>query len=222
MRWHPILKYVKVPNSCFNLSRALTSLLPVSEQYRVTTICSAVADFDVTELDDWYVLQRDMQIDGGIVPVREDDVLRVRELGARAVQAVFRALDLAPISDAEVEAAITAFSSQDMPDRDRIVDIESAMSLLEGPLTVMDVIKALENAGYRDIAENVLEMQRQRAIGDYLQPSAIFDKNFRVKSALTDPNDYCGPGTGYRVEGERWSALQYLPQAWEPRNILKQ
>jgi len=51
-------------------------------------------DFDVTELDDWYVLQRDMQIDGGIVPVREDDVLRVRELGARAVQAVFGALDL--------------------------------------------------------------------------------------------------------------------------------
>ena len=44
-------------------------------------------DFDVTELDDWYVLQRDMQIDGGIVPVREDEVLRVRERGAKAVQA---------------------------------------------------------------------------------------------------------------------------------------
>ena len=178
-------------------------------------------DFDVTELDDWYVLQRDMQIDGGIVPVREDEVLRVRELGARAVQAVFGALNFAPISDAEVAAAITAFSSQDMPDRDRIADIESAMSLLEGSLTVMDVIKALENEGYRDIAENVLEMQRQRARGDYLQPSAIFDKNFQVKSALTDPNDYCGPGTGYRVEGERWSALQDLPQAWEPRNYLE-
>ena len=50
-------------------------------------------------------------------------------------------------------------------------------------------------------------MQRQRVIGDYLQPSAIFDKDFRVLSAITDPNDYRGPGTGYRVEGERWAAL---------------
>jgi len=133
---------------------------------------------------------------------------------------IYAMLGLTPISDAEVAAAITAFSSQDMPDRDRIVDIESAMRLLEGSLTVMDVIKALENSGYRDIAENILEMQRQRAIGDYLQPSAIFDKNFRVKSALTDPNDYCGPGTGYRVEGERWSVLQDLPQAWDPRGYL--
>lgn len=41
-------------------------------------------------------------------------------------------------------------------------------------------------------------------------------------SALTDPNDYRGPGTGYRVEGERWSALQDLPQAWEPRTYLEE
>jgi hypothetical protein len=177
-------------------------------------------DFDVTELDDWYVLQRDMQIDGGIVPVREDEVLRVRERAAKAVQAVFKALDLELISDDEVRAAITAYSSQDMPDRNRIADIKSAMSLLGGSLTVLDVIKALADSGYHDIAANVLEMQRQRAIGDYLQPSAIFDKNFQVKSALTDPNDYCGPGTGYRVEGERWSALQDLPQAWDPRGYL--
>jgi propanediol dehydratase large subunit len=178
-------------------------------------------DFDVTELDDWYVLQRDMQIDGGIVPVRENEVLRVRELGARAIQAVFKALDFEPISAAEVRAAITAFSSQDMPDRNRIADIESAKRLLGGSLSVIDVIKALENSGYHDIAANVLEMQRQRAIGDYLQPSAIFDKDFQVKSALTDPNDYCGPGTGYRVEGERWLALQDLPQAWDPRRYLE-
>jgi hypothetical protein len=64
-------------------------------------------------------------------------------------------------------------------------------------------------------------MQRQRVIGDYLQPSAIFDRDFRVQSALTDPNDYLGPGTGYRVEGERWAALADLPQAWEPRTWIE-
>lgn len=178
-------------------------------------------NFDVTELDDWYVLQRDMQVDGGIVPVKEEDVLRVRERAARAIRAVFDAFDFTPITETEVEAAITAFSSEDMPDRDRVADINSAQRLLSGPLTVVEVIKALERSGFHDVAENILEMQRQRAIGDYLQPSGIFDDKFEVLSALTDPNDYQGPGTGYRVEGERWLELQDLPQAWEPQTYLE-
>ncbi len=178
-------------------------------------------DFDVTELDDWYVLQRDMQIDAGIVPVKEDDVLRVRKRAAEAVGAVFKALDFSPISEDEVLAAVTAFSSQDMPDRDKVADIESAQKLLHGPLSVVDVIKTLAEGGYEDIATNIFILQQQRAIGDYLQPSAVFDSDFNVLSALTDPNDYQGPGTGYRVQGVRWAALQNLPQAWEPRGYLE-
>ncbi len=178
-------------------------------------------NFDVTEMDDWYVLQRDMQVDGGITPVREDDVLRVREQAARAIQAAFSAFDFPPITEAEVQAAVAAFSSQDLPDRDRLADIKAAHMLLGGPLTIIDVISVLEQAGFHDIAANLLELQRQRAIGDYLQPAAIFDDEFHVHSALTDPNDYRGPGTGHRVEGERWSALQNLPQAWDPREYLK-
>lgn len=178
-------------------------------------------NFDVTELDDWYVLQRDMMVDGGLVPVKEEDVLLVRERAARSIQAVFEALGFPPITAAEVEAAITAFSSVDMPDRDRVADITAAQDLLNGPLTVVDVIKALQKAGFSEAADNILEMQRQRAVGDYLQPSAIFDDDFKVLSALSDPNDYQGPGTGYRVEGERWSALQNLPQAWQPQTYLQ-
>lgn len=179
-------------------------------------------DFDVTELDDWCVLQHDMQIDGGIVPVEEKAVLQVRERAVMAIKAVFEALDFAPVSDSEVEAAITAYSSADMPDRDKVADLECAQKLLGGPLTVVDVIRALANAGYQDIAANIFELQCQRAIGDYLQPAGIFGDNFKVLSALTDPNDYRGPGTGYRVEGPRWSALQNLPQAREPKALLEQ
>lgn len=178
-------------------------------------------NFDVTELDDWYVLQRDMQVDGGLVPVMEEEALRVRERGARAIQAVFEAFGFPPITEAEIQAAITAYSSQDMPDRDRVADIEAAGRLLDGPLTGIDVVRALAEAGFDDVAANVLEMQRQRVVGDYLQPSAILGDGFRVLSALTDPNDYQGPGTGYRVEGERWAVLQDLPQAWDPRAFLE-
>ncbi|MBN1582492.1 MAG: propanediol/glycerol family dehydratase large subunit [Anaerolineae bacterium] len=179
-------------------------------------------NFDATEYDDWYVLQRDMQVDGGITPVREDDVIGVRTRAAQAIQAVFDAFDFGGVSDEEVQAAITAYNSQDMPDRDRVTDIKDAMMLLSGPLTVVQVIAALHQAGYEDVAANILEMQRQRVAGDYLQPAAIFDRDFQVRSALTDPNDYLGPGTGYRVEGERWQQLQDIPQAWDPRDFLAQ
>ncbi len=181
-------------------------------------------NFDTTELDDWYVIQRDMQVDGGIHPIQEVDVLRVRERAAQAIQAVFDALDFCEISDAEVAAAVSAYSSEDMPDRDRIADIRAAQTLLEGPITVIDVIRALEETGYHDVAANILEMQRQRVIGDYLQTSGIFathgHQDFRVMSGITDANDYQGPGTGYRVEGERWERLQAIPQAWDPREFL--
>jgi propanediol dehydratase large subunit len=177
-------------------------------------------NFDVSEMDDWLVLQRDMQVDGGMVPVKESDALQVRERAARAIQAVFAAFGFPAISETEVAAAVEAYNSEDMPDRDKVADIEAAARLLHGPLTVVDVIAALEKAGFHDVAAPVLELQRQRVVGDYLQPSAVFDKNFQVVSALTDPNDYRGPGTGYRVEGDRWSVLQNLPQAWDPRAYL--
>jgi propanediol dehydratase large subunit len=177
-------------------------------------------NFDVTELDDWYVLQRDMQVDGGITPVEEEEVLRIRERGARAVQAVFDAFDFAPISEQEVQAATRAYSSEDMPDRDKVADIKAAYMLINGPLTVVEIIRVLEEAGFHDTAANILEMQRQRAIGDYLQPSAIFEEGFHVLSAHTDPNDYAGPGTGYRVQGERWAALQDIPRAWDPQDYM--
>jgi propanediol dehydratase large subunit len=188
-------------------------------------------NFDTTELDDWYVIQRDMQVDGGIHPIQEETILRVRERGARAIQAIFDAFDFAEISDAEIDAAVGAFSSEDMPDRDRIADIKAAQMLVEGPITIVEVIRTLAQAGYEDVAANLLEMQRQRVIGDYLQTAAIFAPGDRpadgvrpatshVLSGLTDSNDYRGPGTGYRVEGKRWEQIQNIPQAWNPRDFL--
>ena len=46
-------------------------------------------------------------------------------------------------------------------------------------------------------------MLRQRLLGDILQTSAILDEQLHVLSSLTDPNDYAGPGTGYRLSPER-------------------
>ncbi|NLG50211.1 MAG: propanediol/glycerol family dehydratase large subunit [Chloroflexi bacterium] len=177
--------------------------------------------FDCDEYDDYYVVQRDMQIDAGLRPIREEEALAIRERGARAIQAVYAGLGLPEITDAEIEAAVTAHDSRDMPDRDVAQDLVAADDFLAGERTVFDVIRALDAAGYTDVAERLLEMSRQRVVGDYLQPSAIFDEHFHVLSAINDRNDYRGPGTGYRLQGERWQRVQDLPQALPPERFLE-
>ena len=62
-------------------------------------------------------------------------------------------------------------------------------------------------------------MQRQRVSADYLQTSAVIDADGLVHSAVNDPNLYTGPGTGYRLEGERWELLQALPHVVDARRL---
>jgi hypothetical protein len=84
-------------------------------------------------------------------------------------------------------------------------------------VNALHVARALEERGFADVAQAVFEMQRQRVAADYLQTSAIIDADGRVVAAVNDPNDYRGPGTGYRLDGERWEHLQRLPHAIDAR-----
>ena len=70
-----------------------------------------------------------------------------------------------------------------------------------------------------DVAEAVFGMQRQRVSADYLQTSAVIDADGLVHSAVNDPNLYRGPGTGYRLDGDRWELLQALPHVVDPRRL---
>ena len=177
--------------------------------------------FDSSEYDDYLVLQRDMQVDAGLRPVREKEVSAVRERAARAIQAVYAGLGFPGVTEEEVVAAVTANDSRDLPDRDVVADLAAADAFLRDDRGLVDIIGALDDAGFTETAERLLELGRQRAAGDYLQPSAIFDQQFRVLSAINDRNDYGGPGTGYRLEGERWREVQDIPQARDPSAYLE-
>jgi len=177
-------------------------------------------NFDADDLDEWLTIQRDWQVDAGIEPVAEDELLRTRERAARAVQAVFQELGLPAISEEEVALATTGYDARELPDRDRAADVEAADELLARGVSGLDVALALDRHGYADIAEAVLGMQRQRLTGDYLQTSAVIGADGVVRSAVNDPNEYTGPGTGYRLEGERWALLQGLPQVVAPEDLL--
>lgn len=179
----------------------------------------AGSNFDAEDFDDYNVLQRDMQVDGGLRPVTEEEVIRVRNKAAKAVQAVFRNLGLSPITDEQVEKVTYAHGSKDTPARDVTADLMAAEDVLKRGITGVDIVRALAESGYEDIADNVLSMLKQRVVGDYMQTSAILDKNFNVLSGVNTPNDYMGPGTGYRVEGSRWEEIKKIPHIINPQDI---
>lgn len=179
----------------------------------------AGSNFDAEDFDDYNVLQRDMQVDGGLRPVTEEEVIRVRRKAGKAVQAVFRQLGLSPISDEQVEAVTYAHGSKDTLPRDVTADLMAAEDVLKRGITGVDIVKALAETGYEDLAESVLNMLKQRVVGDYMQTSAILDRDFHVLSGVNTPNDYMGPGTGYRVEGERWEKIKRIPHIINPQDI---
>lgn len=175
--------------------------------------------FDIDDVDDWLALQRDLKVDGGLTPVSEEEVVAARNKAAKALQAVFEELGLPRVTDEEVEAATYAHGSKDMPPRDKVQDITAAQELVKREITGLDVVKALAKRGFRDIASAVLGVQCQRISADYLQTSAIIDRDFKVVAAINDLNDYQGPGTGYRLTGERWKSVANIRHAIRPEDL---
>src|SRR4051812_30445643 len=174
-------------------------------------------NYDSHDLDEWLTMQRDWQVDAGIEPLGEAQAIAVRDRAARAVQAVFDELGFPPITDEEVTLAATCLDSRDLPDRDRSADVLAGDRVLAEEIGGLEVARALDRRGFADVAEAVFGMQRQRVAADYLQTSAIIDADGLVVSAVNDPNSYAGPGTGYRLEGERWRRLRQLPYAIDAR-----
>lgn len=174
---------------------------------------------DVDDYDDYLTLQRDLKVNGGLVPVDEEDVIKIRNKGAKALQAVFKELGMPDITDEEVEAATYAHGSKDMPDRDVREDFRGIEDMLKRGTTGVAIVQALEKNGFEDVAENFFNLLKQRIAGDYLHTSAIFDENFHCISAVNDQNDYAGPGTGYRVPDELWEKLKDIRFARDPEDI---
>ena len=179
----------------------------------------AGSNWDAEDYDDWNIIQRDLRIDAGLKPVREEDVIKFRNKAAKAIQGVFEALGLPEITDEEVEAATYAHGSKDMPERDMVADIKAASEMMERGITGIDVVKALKSKGFDDVASDLLKLMKLRVAGDHLHTSAILDKDFNVISAVNDKNDYSGPGTGYKISPERWTELSNIGNAVDASKI---
>lgn len=181
----------------------------------------AGSNMDVLDYDDYITLERDMAVNGGIMPLEEEQSIKIRNKAAKVVQAVFEGLDLPKITDEEVEAATYGSGSVDMPKRDLVQDMKAAQGLFDRDITVIDIVKALNNTEYKDVAESVLKLAQQKVTGDYLQTSAVFEAGWKCVSAINDANDYEGPGTGYRVweDEDKWNRLENVPWALDPQKL---
>jgi len=209
-----------------NTARMLMQFLPGTDL--IFSGYSAVPNYDnmfagsthdVDDYDDMLVLQRDLQIDMSLRPVREEDIIAIRNKAALALQSVFDELRLPSITDEEVECATYAHGTKEMPDRNVPEDLRAIDEFMKRGTTGLDVVNALAKHGFKDVAQSVLNMLKGKVSGDYLQTSAIFDENFNVVAAINDLNEYMGPGTGYRLEGERWELLKDIPQAISPEDV---
>ncbi|MEW5961715.1 MAG: propanediol/glycerol family dehydratase large subunit, partial [Chloroflexota bacterium] len=98
-------------------------------------------------------------------------------------------------------------------------DTKAAQEMMKRGVTGVDVVKALAKRGFTEAAQAVLGIQKQRVSGDYLHTSSILDGDFNVIAAVNDLNDYQGPGTGYRLAGERWKRIADIRQAISPEQI---
>ena len=172
------------------------------------------------ELEDYLVLQRDFEADGGLTPVEETRVFALRTRAVEAISAVLEELGLGQPTE-DMKSSVVAASGSDetrsyLP-RD-VVPISE--SIKERAITVVDVIKALARRGFMEEAENLLNILRLRVSGDYLQTSALV-RDGRILSAINDPNDYLGPGTGYRVSEARRQQIVAIRDVLTREEVLR-
>lgn len=179
----------------------------------------AGSNWDAEDYDDWNIIQRDLKIDGGLKPVSEDEVVKVRNKAARVIQVLFKELNLPEVTEEEVIAATHAHGSNDMPNRNVVEDLKATEEMMNKEVTGVDVVKALYKGGFEDVADSVFNMLKQRIAGDYLHTAAILDKDFKVKSAVNYPNDYRGPKTGYQISDERWEQIKNIENAVSPEDF---
>lgn len=179
----------------------------------------AGSNWDAHDYDDWSVIQRDMKVDAGLRPVNEDEVVKARNYACRALQGLFREMGWPAISDEEVEAATYADGSKDIVKRDVNQDLKAIEEMMNRGTTSVDLIKALDKAGFKDVAHAIFNIMKQRISGDYLHTASILTKEFKVESAVNMPNTYHGPQTGYVVGGQRWEEIKNIPWAVDAATI---
>ncbi len=176
--------------------------------------------FNGEEMEDYLVLQRDFEADGGLTPISESTALDLRARAIEALSAVQEELGLAtPTADMKQSVVVASGSDDTRSFSPRETSVMSEKIKSQG-ITVVDVIRALAKRGFADEAENLLSVVRLRLSGDYLQTAALV-RGGKVLSAINNPNDYLGPGSGYRLSPERREEIVNIRDVLDQKEVLR-
>ncbi len=162
----------------------------------------AASLFNGEEIEDFLAVQRDFELDGGIRHVPEERIMAIRRRAVDALEAVYRDLGLAELSEAQKDSVVQASGSRDTQTFSMTEVGAISEEICRRGITLLDIIAALARTGFEDVAEDLLLLLRYRVSGDYLQTAAVI-RDRRVVSAVNHPNDYSGPRTGYRLSESR-------------------
>jgi propanediol dehydratase large subunit len=172
------------------------------------------------ELEDYLVLQRDFEADGGLTPIDEGKALEVRSRAVEALASVYEELELFNAT-ADMKASVIMASGSDETRSFSPGQVATISETIKARgITVIEVIKALAKRGFREEADNLLNVVKLRVSGDYLQTSAVV-RGGKVVSAINDPNDYAGPGTGYRMSPERRGEIVGIRDVLDRNEVLR-
>lgn len=178
------------------------------------------SSFNGEEMEDYLVLQRDFEADGGLTPRGEDTLLGIRRRAVDALAAVMEQLGLGEPDETMKQSVVVASGSNEtrsyLPGQVSRISAE----IVKRGITVIDVIRALHAKGFEDEAENLLFLVKLRVSGDYLQTSAMI-RDGKVLSAINDPNHYNGPGSGYRLSAARRGEIAAIRGVLNKREVLR-
>lgn len=173
------------------------------------------------EIEDYLVLQRDFEADGGLRTVGEAEVLDLRRRAVAALAAVFEELDLDRPTAEMLESVVMASGSDQTRSYSPGQVARISAEIERRGITAVDVIRALAARDFREEAGNLASLLRLRVSGDYLQTAAVV-RDGRVISAINDPNDYQGPGTGYRLSPERRAEIMAIRDVLDKDGVLRE
>ena len=169
--------------------------------------------FNAEDTEDYLALQRDYLVEGGLRHVPEDELVTLRWRAVAAMAAVLEELGLAEPSEQQLHSVVYAHGSDDTVSFSLGELGVMNDAVRDRGLTMVDVIRALAARGFAAEAANLAAMARLRVAGDYLQTAARIQCG-KVVSAVNDPNQYAGPGTGHRLTPHRRSQITAM------RNVL--
>ena len=178
------------------------------------------SSFNGEELEEYLVLQRDFEADGGLTSIEDAAALDIRRRAIDALAHVMTDLGLAEATEEMKRSVAVASGSRDTQSFSP-GEVAVISDRIRGRgLTILDVIRSLHRGGFRAEAENLLFLVKLRVSGDYLQTSAVV-RDGRVVSAVNDPNDYTGPGTGYRLTEARRKELAAIRDVLTREEVLR-